>query len=124
MGTMDSLWYYNGNYPSCACIVRANREKLKDMKRVTLYITNSWYESQEIELGVFSNETIANEFANRVSYIIEQSKSNDVHIDRLFDILLTDFECYVNVSTVVSNDNLDAWDALENAQNEIGLMRA
>ena len=94
------------------------------MKRVTLYITNSWYESQEIELGVFSNETIANEFANRVSYIIEQSKSNDVHIDRLFDILLTDFECYVNVSTVVSNDNLDAWDALDNAQNEIGLMRA
>jgi hypothetical protein len=28
MGTMDGLWYYNGNHPCCACIVRANREKL------------------------------------------------------------------------------------------------
>jgi hypothetical protein len=94
------------------------------MKKVMLVIENSWYETQEIELGVFSNETIANDFANKARYLIERNKSEDVHIDRLFDLLLSDFQCHVYVSTVVSNDSLDPWQALEDADNMIGLRRS
>lgn len=86
------------------------------MKRVTLMVLNSWHETQEIELGVFSNETIAKDFASSVEHLMKQENFDE--------FALSNFECHVDVSTVVSDDNLDPWDALNNADNILGLRRS
>jgi hypothetical protein len=86
------------------------------MKRVTLVVLNSWHESQEIELGVFSNDSVAKDFANSVKYLMTQ--------ENFSEFALSNFDCHVHVSNVVSNDILDPWQALEDADNMIGLRRS
>lgn len=86
------------------------------MKRISLQVNNSWHESQEIELGVFSNETIAEDFAKKVHHLMGQ--------DKFKDLLLSDFELNVCISDVTPNDEQDAWDALDNADMILGLRRS
>lgn len=86
------------------------------MKRVTLQVSNSWYEFQEIELGVFSNETIAEEFAKKVHDLMGQ--------DKFKNLVLSEFELHVCISDVTPNDDKDAWDALDDAEAVLGLRRS